>query len=215
MLRIVMSLSRHLFFSCYLVGLVLLASLSASFAQTSTTNSTALIAQAENWLNGLTTMSARFTQVTDDGVTSHGDFYLQRPFNTRFNYDAPDDLVLITTRFWLHVEEISRQQVTSYPVGQTLLKHVLSPQVRLDAAGIITSARRQDGVVLISLQKETGGDAGMLQLAFAEEPFALLGWTIRDVVGTTTQVAFAEVARGVTLSPRLFIPTEYKNDDQR
>ena len=175
----------------------------------------ALIARAEQWLNGIDTMSARFTQITDNSQSSQGDFYLQRPYRTRFAYDAPDDLVLITTEQWLHVEETNREQVTSYPVGQTLLKHLLNPHIRLTPEGITTSARQEPGVILVTLRKDTGDDAGVLQLAFAEDPFALLGWTIRDAIGMTTQVLFADVQRGVTLSPRLFTPSDYRQDGQR
>ena len=175
----------------------------------------ALVAQAEEWLNGVTTLTARFTQITSHGERSEGEFYLQRPYHTRFAYDEPDDLVLITTEIWLHVEDISRQQVTSYPVGQTLLKHLLTPEIRLTAEDITTTARRDRGVVLIGLRKETGDDVGVLQLAFSEEPFGLLGWTIQDAIGSTTQILFTEVERGATLAPRLFIPTDYKEDGQR
>lgn len=196
-----------------------------------TDNQAQLIAAAEAWLNNVTTLTADFTQRTDKGDQSQGRFYLQRPYRTRFAYDAADnapgntpsntqgDLILITTETWLHVEDSKRQEVTSYPVGQTLLKHLLQPNPRLTAAdeGIITTATRDpdNGVVLIRLTKATGDDAGMLLLAFQENPFVLLGWTITDAIGTTTQIVFSNIKLGEALSPRLFIPSDYTQDPQK
>ena len=204
------------------LAMVLLVVLVAtpSLVRAQTPDQTDLIARAEAWLNNVTTLTAGFTQYSDQGEVSQGNFTMQRPYHTRFAYDAPDHRIFITTETWLHVDETTRQQVTSYPVGQTLLKYLLTPNVRLTASeddGITTTASRDEtnGVVLIRLNKATGDDAGSLLLAFADNPFVLLGWTITDAIGRTTQIAFSDMRLGAVVSPRLFLPSDYDENQQR
>ena len=167
------------------------------------------IRDAENWFNRITTMKARFIQTSDDGSSATGDFYMRRPHRARFDYDDPIDIVLITTRVWLHVDEPSRRTVTSYPISETPLKILFNETVRLHHEGITTTATSKDGVLSVRLAKPAGRDAGVILLEFSEKPFALRRWTITDSTGLTTRVAFQNIEMGMALPARLFVPTNY------
>ncbi len=169
------------------------------------------ITDAENWFNQITTMKARFIQVSDDGTYAEGDFSLRRPFRSRFDYDDPIKTVLITTKIWLHVDDPDRETVTSYPISETPLKILFDETVRLSYDGIITTAANKDGIVVVRMEKRTGSDAGVLELEFTEKPFVLRRWTITDSAGITTKVTFQNIEMGVALPARLFIPTNYQN----
>lgn len=169
------------------------------------------ISQAEGWFNGVTTLKARFVQISDGGSVAEGDFYLWRPYRSRFEYDPPAELVLITTERWLHVDEPDRRQVTSYPVSETPLRILFDERVRLIHDGITTRASSRNGITTITLEKPSGDDAGVLRLEFTEEPFVLRRWTITDAAGVTTAITFQNIAGRMELSPRLFIPPNYDN----
>lgn len=165
--------------------------------------------KAEAWFSDITTLEARFVQVSSDGSTAGGKFYLWRPYRSRFEYDEPVPLTLITTRTWLHVDEKDRRQVTSYPVAETPLAVILDDPVRLEGEGITTRTQSKDGVTQITLDQPEGEAAGRIVLEFTEQPFVLRRWLITDANGITTSVLLSNITKGHELSPRLFIPTEY------
>jgi outer membrane lipoprotein-sorting protein len=167
------------------------------------------INKAEEWFNSLTTYQAKFKQVSSDGSYTTGQFSLQRPYLSRFDYDDPVPLTLITTKTWLHVDEEDRRQVTSYPVSETPLALILADPVRLRDAEIETKSEIRDSVVVVTLEQHSGEAAGKVVLEFSQDPFELRRWIITDVNGITTTIFLDEPQKGVTLSPRLFTPTSY------
>ena len=171
------------------------------------------IDRAEAWFNKLTTYQAKFIQVSSDGSHATGRFYLKRPHLSRFEYDGDIPLTLITSKSWLHVDEADRLEVTSYPVSETPLSLILGDPVRLRDAGVETSTQTRDGVVLITLEKHSGEAAGKIVLEFSDKPFELRRWLITDANGITTSVLLSEPQKGMALSAKLFVPTDYSDQN--
>src|ERR1700722_14743297 len=48
-----------------------------------------VIQAAQDYLNGIVTLQARFTQTSSDGKRATGTFLLKRPGRLRFEYDKP------------------------------------------------------------------------------------------------------------------------------
>jgi len=165
--------------------------------------------KAEAWFSSITTLEARFVQVSSDGSSAEGQFYLWRPYRSRFEYDDPVPLTLITTRTWLHVDEEDRRQITSYPVSETPLAVILADPVRLKGEGFTTRTESKDGVTRITLDQPEGEAAGRIVLEFTEQPFVLRRWLVTDANGITTSVLLSNITKGHRLSPRLFVPTDY------
>jgi outer membrane lipoprotein-sorting protein len=170
------------------------------------------IERAEAWFNSLTTYQAKFIQTASDGSHATGLFSLKRPHFSRFDYDDPIPVTLITTETWLHVDEADRREVTSYPVDATPLALVLADPVRLRDAGIETKSEIRDGVVLITLVQHSGEAAGRVVLEFVENPFELRRWLITDANGITTTILLDKPQKGLSLAPRLFVPTNYPDN---
>ena len=55
----------------------------------------ALVKRVEDYLNGLTTLQARFLQSSSNGSYAEGDIYVERPSRMRFEYDPPVPLLII------------------------------------------------------------------------------------------------------------------------
>ncbi|MGE0658834.1 MAG: outer membrane lipoprotein carrier protein LolA, partial [Reyranellaceae bacterium] len=53
------------------------------------------IARVEQYLNGITTLEARFLQVADRGAPLGGEFYIKRPGRLRFQYDPPARIQIV------------------------------------------------------------------------------------------------------------------------
>ena len=170
------------------------------------------ITRAEGWFNKLTTYQAQFTQVASDGSNATGVFSLKRPYRSRFDYDDPLPLVLITSKTWLHVDEQDRREVTGYPLSETPLSLMLADPVRLRSPEVVTSSTAQDGVVYITIEQEDGEAAGKLVMEFSDQPFELRRWVITDANGITTSVLLSNPKKGLTLANKLFVPTDYPPD---
>jgi outer membrane lipoprotein-sorting protein len=195
------AMKSSLFFCIAIVIIVQLLSLRPAMADD--------INKAEEWFNSLTTYQAKFTQVASDGSHKTGQFSLKRPHFSRFDYDDPDPLTLITTKAWLHVDEADRRQVTSYPINETPLALILDERVQLRETEVETKSEIRDGVILITLEQHSGLAAGKVVLEFSQDPFELRRWLITDANGITTTIFLSEPKKGITLSPRLFVPTNY------
>jgi outer membrane lipoprotein-sorting protein len=167
--------------------------------------------QAEDWFNRQTTLQARFAQLASDGSYAEGTFYFKRPHHSRFDYDDPVPLNLITTKLWLHVDDQARRQVTSYPVSETPLSAILDDPVSLRGKGFTTKSESRDGITVITIEHADGVVAGTLKLEFSEKPFELRRWIVIDANGVTTSVVLSNITRGHDLSSQLFVPTNYPN----
>ena len=164
---------------------------------------------AEKWFNEVTTLEARFVQVASDGSYAEGTFYLKRPYRSRFDYDDPIALKLITTKLWLHVDEEDRRVVTSYPVSETPLSAILNDPVSLRGDGFTTQAESRDGITIITIDSPDGEAAGRLVLEFSEKPLELRRWVVTDANGITTSVLLNNVIKGHELPASLFVPENY------
>lgn len=167
------------------------------------------ITEAENWFNNLTTYQAKFTQVSSDGSHATGVFSMRRPYRSRFEYDDPVPLVLITSKTWLHVDEEDRREVTSYPLSETPLGLLLDDPVRLRSPDFTTSSGVQDGILFIAIEQEDGEAAGKIVMEFTQDPIELRRWVITDANGITTSVFLTDPIKGKKLANKLFVPTEY------
>ena len=193
----------------YIIGIIAFAQcFGLSIAQADTIN------KAEDWFNKLTTYKAKFIQVSSDGSHATGQFYLKRPYLSRFDYDGDIPIILITSKSWLHVDETDRREVTSYPVSETPLVLILGDPVRLRDKGIETKSEIRDGVALITLEKLDGEAAGKIVLEFSQGPFELRRWILTDANGITTSVLLTDPQKGIDLSPRLFLPEKYPEQNR-
>ena len=167
------------------------------------------IAKAEQWFNSLTTYQADFTQVSSDGSHAKGKFSLRRPFRSRFDFDDPVPITLITTKIWLHVDDAERREVNSYPVSETPLRTILAEDINLRLPDVKTSTSNKDGVVTITMLQEDGEAAGRISLEFDEKPFQLRRWVVTDANGITTSVFLTNPVKGLDLPAKMFVPTNY------
>ena len=154
--------------------------------------------KAENWFANVTTMRADFTQIASDGSVAEGQLVLRRPSSLKIIYQSNPPLILITTPFWLHIDQPVERELTSYPIDETPLSLILTDPVSLRPAGYTTRVmERTGGITEIAIKKESGEGAGQLTLEFADQPFQLRRWIIDDVAGVKTSVTLQNIVFSV------------------
>jgi outer membrane lipoprotein-sorting protein len=167
------------------------------------------VARAEEYLNGVTTLKARFLQVAPNGASAEGDAYLSRPGRMRLQYDPPSPLLVVADGTFLIVHDSQLGEPSYIPLGSTPAGILVRAGVRLDGGDVaVTRVVRLPGVVRISLVEAEDPAAGEITLVFSDKPFALRQWQVRDAQHQVTTVSLFQAQSGLTLDGKLF---EFKN----
>ena len=169
--------------------------------------------QISTYFNGFKTAEAGFTQFNSDGSRSTGRFYLQRPGRARFEYDPPNDALVMAGGGTVAVfDNKSNQPPSEYPLKRTPLNLILKRSVNLKAENMVVAHQEYQGETVIVAQDPEHPEYGSIRLHFSPEPMALTKWVIVDDVGGETTVALEKFETGVKISSFKFnIPFEIEN----
>ena len=162
------------------------------------------VTRLEAYLNGITTLRARFVQVSSNGAVAEGDFYLSRPGRLRFEYDPPHPALLIANGVTLLYYDRELKQATFLPLWETPLSFLLRERVDLSDGVEIVAIERGLAVLRVTLRESQTGTDSEVSLLFAEQPIALKAWEINDAQGIKTQVALLDVELGAELDREIF-----------
>ena len=66
-----------------------------------TDKQTEQVHKLEKYLNAISSMRARFLQITSLGQFSQGDFLMKRPGRMRIEYDEPNPILLVSDGLWV------------------------------------------------------------------------------------------------------------------
>lgn len=167
-------------------------------------NSMPDVASIENYLNGITTLSARFTQTSSDGSSLPGNFLLKRPGRMRFQYDAPIEDFIVADGLLVYRYDAEMKQQSSVPISKSLADFFLRPNLRLSGDINVTGMFRKDGMLQLTLVQAKEPEAGKLTLLFFENPLQIAGWRVDDAQGITTMIQLTEVKTDLNLKNDLF-----------
>ena len=158
--------------------------------------------RAADYLQGLATVSARFTQTAPDGRGSTGVLYMQRPGKARFEYDPPERMLIVSDGRNVALSDMRLKTFNRYPLSATPLNLLLAKQVRLDRGVKIGRVdRNAEGFAITAVDIAHQAD-GRIVIYFADNAgrLALRGWNVVDAQGRTTKVRLGE------LQPRGSVP---------
>jgi outer membrane lipoprotein-sorting protein len=162
------------------------------------------VQRVEQYLNGIRTLDARFQQFSQDGGTSGGKVYVQRPGRMRFEYDKPSPILLIADGTFVVYIDYSLKQTTYLPIGSTPAWFLLRENISLSDGVTVTRFERGPGVLRVSLVENKSPENGTLTLVFGDRPLELKQWTIVDQQGKATTVSLTDQHYGQPLDPKLF-----------
>ena len=194
-------------------GLAAIAGLAALPASAQTALSAAdraTLAQAQTYLQNLTSAQGNFVETTG-AQRREGRFYLQRPGKMRFEYTNPAGLLVVSDGYNVKRYDPRLNNFQQVPLGRTPLSTFLARNVRLDqGVHIDRVTRMQSGAFAITARDQRNPNEGSVILAFAGSPVRLQEWTITDSQGgrTRTQLTSLQPASGLAASLfRLTDPT--------
>ncbi len=165
---------------------------------------TLVLQRVAAYMNGIRTMTARFSQLAGNGQQSSGTMYISRPGRMRFEYDAPSPITLIADTFYVYYWDKDLHQVQQVGLKSTPAWFFLRDPINFNADSIVTGFERADNQIQVSVVERASPDTGSLTMVFTESPMALRQWTVVDQQGKTTTVNLANLQYGVALDPKLF-----------
>lgn len=164
----------------------------------------ALLQEIERYLNGITTLEARFTQIAPSGEAASGKLYLERPGRMRFDYDPPSKILLIATDWRLVFLDGSIRQVNTLPLAETPLGFILERKVSLGNGIEAVDLQEGGGEVALTVARSGKADQGHVTLYFARSPMELRRWSVTDAQGLVTTVILEDLRTGMRLDRELF-----------
>ena len=187
-----------------LVKLALVTALASTLAAPAWADKLSLNAISK-YLNGLQTAKGAFTQINDDGTISTGTIYISRPGKIRFEYNPPDQtLVLASAGAVAIFDSKTNQGPETYPLNRTPLKIILAKNVDLARANMVTGHTDDGTATIVTAQDPEHPEYGDIQLKFTGNPIELRQWIINDDSGSRTTVVLGELKKGGNFPYRLF-----------
>ena len=158
-----------------------------------------------DYLNGLTTVEADFTQINADGTLATGKIYIKRPGRVRFEYAPPDrSLVIAGAQQVAIFDAKSNQPPERYPLRRTPLNLILSADVDLSRANMVIGHDFDGTSTRVRAQDPENPEFGSIELVFTANPVELRQWVITDDLGDQTTIILGEMIKGGDLPGRLF-----------
>lgn len=170
------------------------------------------LAMVDRALNNTGSFQGRFTQYGADGSTASGTVHLQRPGRVRFEYDAPNPLLIVSDGVTLVQQDRALETFDRVPLSATPLNYFLKENVDLANDTEVVGLQKLPDQWRVSARDGSGQMAGMITLVFDPQTFALTQWVIMDEFGGATTVQLSDLRYNERLDPRLFILRDERED---
>lgn len=163
------------------------------------------LSEISEYLNGMTSAQAPFTQINDDGTLSTGTLYIKRPGRARFEYDPPEEAVVVAGGGAVVVfDPKSNTPPDSYPLNRTPLSIILAERVDLGRANMVTGHGYDGTATVVTAQDPEHPEYGSIQLMFTADPVELRKWVIIDGGGAQTSIVLQSLNTEGVISDLLF-----------
>ncbi|MCZ6812495.1 MAG: outer membrane lipoprotein carrier protein LolA [Alphaproteobacteria bacterium] len=148
-----------------------------------------ITARIERYLNSITTLRARFLQISPAGDIARGTVLMSRPGKMRIDYDPPVPVLIVTEGSWLMLYDKELEASSYTSLNDSLAGFLVRPRIQLGGDVMVRDLDRGKGVIRVTMVRRDAPESGALTLVFGEKPLSLRQWTIVDGRGGETRVA--------------------------
>ena len=151
-------------------------------------------------------MIGRFHQLLDDNKTVSGDFFIHKPFQSKFTY-VNNLQTIITSKFFVSIIDQDRNLIDRYPIINQPIYEILSDKISFEKVfNILSIDTKNEEVVLNLVSKNNSEGVGIkINLTFDEKDYLLKNWEIIDELGQSTFLEFTKIRKNISIGTDLFI----------
>lgn len=166
--------------------------------------------EISRYFNSFTTAEGEFTQINPDGSLATGRIYIRRPGRVRFEYDPPEQSLVMAGGGQVAIfDGRSNQGPSQYPLRRTPLNLILERDVDFTNRDMVVGHTDDGTTTTVVAQDPENPQYGSIRLVFSADPTELRQWVVRDDTGAETTVILGNMRFGGALSAGLFnIPAE-------
>ena len=165
----------------------------------------------KNW-NSINSMEGQFKQIDSDGNVQYGNFYIQKPHRSLFEYDEQEEKIL-TNKFFLHIIDQKHFIIDSYPIGSNPIKYLLLENLNLQKHFDLVSYENTDQFSINLSEKKTFNNSEKITLYFDRESLDLKKWEIFNEFGEKTSLEFTNIIKNISISADKFV-IHYNNTNE-
>ena len=170
------------------------------------------IAQVENYLNNIKSLTARFVQNTSAGAISEGDIYVAKPNKIRMEYAEPESILIVGNGDYIVYNDKELDQVTNIDYKDIPASLLLANDVKIDGKNLKVEDFHKDSGIMSMTLKYAKGNTGPITLVFSNKPFELKKWEIVDPQGTQITVSLYNQVVDENLDKNLF---KFKRENKK
>ena len=175
----------------------------------------AAMARIERYLNSITTLRARFLQISPAGNIARGTVLISRPGKMRIDYDPPVPVLIVTEGDWLMLYDKELEASSYTSLDGSLAGFLVRPKIRLAGNVVVRNLDRTKSVIRVTIVRREAPESGALTLVFSENPLSLRQWTIIDGRGGETRVALENPQFNGKIEAKEFEFTPPDREDDR
>ena len=164
------------------------------------------LARVNAYLNSLDLAQGSFVQISPNGETSDGQFFIRRPGRIRFEYTPPNPTLVVSDGVWVVVFDLRTCDQQTVPLNQTPLDLLLRERVNLSTEGAVRNIEKDGGQLRITAINPKDPDQGSMTMIFSDNPLELRQWVVTDAQGQATTVILNSMQRGVSADTSKFLP---------
>ena len=158
-----------------------------------------------SYLDGLRNIEAKFTQINADGSLSTGALYIKRPGRVRFEYDPPNDALILASQGQLAIFDPNGNDIPeSYPLSKTPLSLILADNINLSRESMVRGHQFDGTSTTLTVQDPEHPERGLIALVFTGPSPQLRQWVIEGQNGEQTVIVLNDVATDMPLNDNLF-----------
>lgn len=163
------------------------------------------VEKIEAYFNGIRTIKSKFYQVSDNGGSAQGDFYVSKPNKMRLTYEPPHQIEVVADGHYLIFHDKKLEQVTYLDLDENPAAMILKEDFSFKKEDLtITDMTTEPGIVTVSVIKNNAPSAGRITLIFKDKPLTLRQWSVTDARQITTTVSLGNMETNIAVDNALF-----------
>ena len=161
----------------------------------------------DNW-NKIKTMSGNFIQYNSDETMSYGNFFLSKPFKSKFIYKNNNETI-ITTETLIVLLDKEGFRIDSYPILNSPVKNLLINEI--DFQNMETNIKINEKNNLYDIYISDLNQKGVAIFSFNKDGLDLEKWEIIDEFDQSTVLEFTKIKKNISISPETY-KVRYRNN---